>query len=167
MFRAVGRFFFPMAVALHVTFVREYAMAYAVRGAEPRVEYLHRSPSGPIALTVSPFEFPQHPRRCWRIVGRWADRREFLLVLGISDLDALDRLDDALECYSAADLRNMRALWLERWSPGSRNEYPCWDPVQEVPLRTLRFQRTMRFKRRVKALDPFRDEPTVRRKGVA
>ena len=167
MFRAFGRFLFRLAVALHVNFVREYAMAYAVRSAEPRVEYLHRSPTGPIALTISPFEFPQHPRRCWRIVGRWADRREFLVVLGISDLDALDRLDDALSDYSRSDLRNMRALWLERWSPGSQNEYPCWDPVQEVPLRTFRFQRTMRCKRRRVNVDPFRDERAVRRKGVA
>ena len=142
-------------------------MAYAVRGAEPRVEYLHRSPSGPIALTISPFEFPQHPRRCWRIVGRWADGREFLVVLGISDIDALDRLDDALSCYSLSALRFMRTLWLERWSPGSRYEYPCWDPVQEVPLRTLRFRRTMRFKHRKAVVETFLDEPRVRRKGVA
>ena len=141
-------------------------MAYAVPGAERRVEHLHRSPSGPIAITVSPFDFPQHPKRSWRIVGRWPDGAEFLAVLGASEGDVLDRLDDALLGYSRSDLGAIRALWLERWSPGSRCEYPCWEPVREVPLRPLRFRRTVRFKQ-PSAPDPFVPPPSRRQKGVA
>ena len=142
-------------------------MAFAVHGAEPRLEHLHRSPSGPIAITISPFEFPQHPKRCWRIVGRVEDRRQFLVVIGISPDDVLARLDDALAGYSRSDLRNIRNLWMERWSPGSRYEYPSWDPVQEVSLRPFRFQRTMRFKSKTTGVDRFLEETHELKKGVA
>lgn len=147
-------------------------MAFAVHGAEPRLEHLHRSPSGPIAITISPFEFPQHPKRCWRIVGwriagRVEDRRQFLVVIGISPDDVLARLDDALAGYSRSDLRNIRNLWMERWSPGSRYEYPSWDPVQEVSLRPFRFRRTMRFKQQTSQLDSLLADTHELKKGVA
>jgi hypothetical protein len=142
-------------------------MAFAVEGAEPRLEHLHRSPSGPIAITIGPFDFPQHPKRCWRIVGRFADRRDFLVVIGISPDDLMMRLDDALAGYSSRDLRTIRALWMERWSPGSRYEFPSWDPVQEVSLRPFRFRRTMRFKQRTSQLDSFLADTHELKKGVA
>ena len=142
-------------------------MAFAVEGAEPRLEHLHRSPSGSIAITISPFDFPQHPKRCWRIVGRFQDRREFLVVIGISPDDVLGRLEDALAGYSRGDLRAVRDLWIERWSPGSRYEYPSWDPVQEVSLKPFRFRRTMRFKQQTRDVDRFLEETHELKKGVA
>jgi hypothetical protein len=141
-------------------------MAFAVPGAERRIEHLHRSPSGPISLVPSPFDFPQYPKRCWRIVGQWKRGGEFLVLIGDDETDLFDRLHEALAPLTRADLNAVEALWLERWRPGSRFEYPYWEPVQEVPLRPIRFSRSMRLKRLQPDVIPL-PLPPKRVKGVA
>ena len=138
-------------------------MAHAVRGADERVEFLHRSPSGPIAIVTSPFDWPQRPRRSWRLVGRWWDGSEFLIVLGATEIDAVERLEDSLAEFSNRDLNRIQTVRLERWFPGSRFEYPYWEFVRTVSLRTLRFKRVVRLQRRLKTL-PFTPPRT---KGIA
>lgn len=123
-------------------------MAFAFGRAEPRAEFLHRSPSGPISIEVSPFDWPQHPRRCWRLVGRWKDGSEFLVMLAVTELDALERLEPALEHLTFDELQQVECVWLERWSPGSRYEYPQWERIRQVSLRNLRFKKALRARRR-------------------
>jgi hypothetical protein len=140
-------------------------MAFAIDGAARRLEFLHHAPSGPIALPVSPFDFPQFPKRCWRVVGAWKHGGEFLVVLGASEIDAIDRLYPALAPLSRRELWAIRALWLERWSPGSRVEFPSWEPVRAISLKRIRFRRTIRDRRR-RAFGPaYLRSPF--RKGVA
>ena len=138
-------------------------MARAIADANERVEFLHRSPSGPIAIVISPFDFPQHPRRCWRIMGRWRDRSEFLVVLGATESDAEARLDEALSEVSNRDLNGIQTVWLEQWNPGSRFEIPYWQPIRQVSLRTVRFKRILQVKRRSKRSIL----PLLRTKGLA
>ena len=125
-------------------------MAYAIVGAGERHEFLHRSPSGPIAIVVSPFDWPQHPRRCWRLVGRWRDGGEFLIALAATELDAVDRLESALDHLTFDEVQKVECVWLERWNPGSRVDFPQWERVRQLSLRSVRFKRAVRANRRFK-----------------
>jgi hypothetical protein len=143
-------------------------MAFAVFGAERRLDSLHRRPSPPTAPGRGPFDVPQRPKRCWRIVGRWRNGREFLVVLGTSEFDAVNRLEHALAPLSRFELRCVRRLWLERWSPGSPQEYPRWARVCPVSMNRLRGRLMRRLKRKRIVFDPsLHGTSSLSRKGLA
>lgn len=89
-------------------------------------------------LSPDPFEYPQFPKRRWRIVGQWKSGGEFLLTLGATQADARARLPEALDEYDAEDRRGIDALWVERWLPGGPGDRPRWKLVCELDPRGWR-----------------------------
>jgi len=130
-------------------------MVFAVVGEVCGDEPLPRRLLGRPAPPSSPFDDPQFPKRNWRVVGRWKIGGEFLVVLGASELDALDRTPSALQILTRKDVKAVQSIWLERWSPGSPWEFPCWEPQRRLPLWRLRYGRTARGRRWRSVLDFF------------
>jgi hypothetical protein len=75
--------------------------------------------------------------RDWRIMGLWRGGRVFLVVMGTSKWDCLDRLPDALSAYTFKDLKKIESIWLEWWEPGSSLRWPEWIPLEEISRNRL------------------------------
>lgn len=81
------------------------------------------------------------PRRLrkFRVLGRWKDEREFLVVLGDSEGDCQARLPRALAALTPVDWAQVESLWIEQWELGSDETglESRWMPLEEFCVREI------------------------------
>lgn len=77
----------------------------------------------------------------WRVMGMWHDNRQFLVVMGQTKAECLERLDAALAEYTYDDFEAMEPLWFEVWRPATRWRAGEWYPESLVPLRRFKLLR--------------------------
>lgn len=68
-------------------------------------------------------------------MGAWENGGTFLIVLGDSREDCLDRLETALEDYSEDDVEQITSMWYERWE-GGPGPKTGWIHEGDVPRRS-------------------------------
>jgi hypothetical protein len=79
-------------------------------------------------------EFARLASGQWRLMSMWKSGEEFLVVLGDSKDDCLERLPEALAEYTLEDVRRLASCWLELWLPAWCIYEAEWLAVEEVDL---------------------------------
>ena len=77
----------------------------------------------------------------FRIMGRWTNYKDFVVVFGRSEWDCKNRLLDAMSAYTRKDLENIEYLWMEFWVI-CKNRPSYWSPIKDVSVFQLKLLAT-------------------------
>ena len=87
----------------------------------------------------------------FRIMGRWWNGQDFLIVFGSSEYDCTSRFLGAMSIYNRAELELIEHLWLEFWVVGSRFGSSYWSEIKDISMFQIKFIATLREKNRARS----------------
>lgn len=63
-----------------------------------------------------PYPVQKEIKQPWRIIAEWDDGREFIVTLGSSEADCLERISYALSDFTPNETLQIRDAWIQEWN---------------------------------------------------